>query len=322
MILRFGLNSPAIATIKEWLNFLGFPYIKPDGKIEFLKINNKFDLKMESAVIDFQESEGILTDGIIGPITMRHLEEEYSRKHIEINSPGIDFTADGTLALEKLYADAYKGGYSKLWLRSDAAYYYEKVREEVISRGGILTSSGGMRRLDASVTSNRSATSFHYVGLALDLYIYSAMIDPKKDPYVACFDGNRSFTVYARCSDKWDFNQKDAPKKIDLPEITELTNVVTYKERDHTKNPTVRGRFINLTEIFKENGFERIRGRRTFFNGGKREGAEWWHFQFEKGLIPEMSTFGSQLLKIYSKETLEGTNPWRHRGRVFQKNWF
>jgi hypothetical protein len=84
---------------------------------------------------------------------------------------------------------------------------------------------------------------------------------------------------------------------------------------------TVDGHFVDLTALFNEHGFKSIRARRRFEEGASMMGAEWWHFQYEKGLIEAASTFGSELLKVYSKTTLEGTPPWEHRDRIFGINW-
>ena len=50
-------------------------------------------------------------------------------------------------------------------------------------------------------------------------------------------------------------------------------------------------------------------------------GAEWWHFQYTKDLVEGVSTFGHELLKLYSENTLAGTPPWRERERIYGINW-
>lgn len=321
MFLKLHSKSPTVATIIEWLNFLGYRYKKPNGTFELIKPSETFDAKVESMIIDFQETVGIFSDGIVGPITMQHLEEEYARCHIELSSPGIDAFSPDRFPLVTVFADPYEDGYTKVKLRGDVAEAYNKVRREVTSQGGILTSSGTMRSLHANVSSNRSATSFHYVGLALDLMIHSGMSNPKTDPYVVCYTKNRYFNVYARCKDNWNFNPFEERPKLTLPPEIELDNVVTYGQRNHSKTKPVVGRFINLTEIFRKHGFERIRARRRFFEGESFLGAEWWHFQHEKSLISKHTSFGSQLLKIYDEETLLTTAPWKHRHKLFGVNW-
>ena len=70
-----------------------------------------------------------------------------------------------------------------------------------------------------------------------------------------------------------------------------------------------------------KNGFKPIKAKQRFEEGTSMMGAEWWHFQNEQGLIDKVTTFGSELLKIYTQPTLEGTPPWRQRDRVFGINW-
>src|SRR5690606_34537551 len=112
--------------------------------------------------------------------------------------------------------------------------------------------------------------------------------------------------VYARC------NEFHA-------EVRELSSVVTYRNRSATLRAS--GSFLDLTALFERHGFRRIAARPSFYAGGSEIGAEWWHFQDEAGLVPGKTTFGDELLKIYSRETLEPTPPWRYRNYVFGVNW-
>ena len=97
-------------------------------------------------------------------------------------------------------------------------------------------------------------------------------------------------------------------------------NAVTYGSRKTGR--TVTGRFMDLTGLFKSEGFERIRHRRSLLTGGTWLGAEWWHFQYEKDLEKGKSTFGDQLLKVYTEDEVRNTPPWEYRDRVFDVNWF
>jgi peptidoglycan hydrolase-like protein with peptidoglycan-binding domain len=326
-LIQFDPKAPlvfnsTVATIQEWLTYLGFKYRKQNGSYAALESNGLYDEKTEKVVSDFQASESIYSDGIVGPVTMRSLEKAYTNRTLELNSPGKDFTeATVKCKLDPVYCDKYQEGYERGFLRSDAAEAYKKVRAEALAQGAILTSSGMMRSLDAQVTASRSAVSCHYIGLALDLYIYSGMTDPDKDPYVVVRDGDLTHRVWARCSDKWNFN-KDKPAAIQLPADMEIKGVITYKNRDAAKAPVVKGKFVDLTAVFQKHGFQRISCRKGFYAGDTMMGAEWWHFQFEQGLMPRISTFGNELLKIYTEETLKNTPPWQQRTRIFKVNWY
>ncbi len=130
MLLIRGISHPSVATIQEWLNFLGFYYKGPAGNYEPLKVSGKFDDKTEAAVLDFQRSQNLLVDGIIGPITMKALQDEYTRRTIELSSPGIDST-DGHIDrfyLRRVNCDSFGEGYTRMSLRNDVADAYDEVR--------------------------------------------------------------------------------------------------------------------------------------------------------------------------------------------------
>ena len=309
MILKRGLKadpatSDMIRSVQRLLTEMGY---HPQG------IDGIYGKNTEKAVVRFQESAALYADGIVGPATMEALEEAYLAHVVENTSPGSD-ASDGyedRLTFVRCPADVYGEGYGHLYLRQDAAEAYETVLEKVHALGGILTSSGGKRALNAKVNSNRSATSFHYLGLALDLFVWSGMEDPQQDPYVVKLVDRqkRRFNVYVRCSSE------------DVPEQT-VTDVVRYHQNDLGNRTSVSGRFQNLTALFREHGFESIAARRRFVDDGYPLAAEWWHFQYENALTPYVSTFGGELLKTYTKQRLSKSSPWRYRDRVFKVNWF
>ncbi|MCI4624349.1 MAG: peptidoglycan-binding protein [Candidatus Magnetoovum sp. WYHC-5] len=291
MQLKYGSKGDDVTEIQKMLKRLNYLSGSVDGV---------FGRLTESAVVAFQESEGLYSDGIIGAITFEALEKAIRELDGQLYAPGMsDLIKPTILPFVKVKADKYDGGYDRCSLRADVAEAYNKVREKVVAAGGVLTSSGGLRNLNDGVNANRSAVSFHYLGKALDLYIYSGMVNAQNDPYVAVYLGDRRFNIYARA---------EAGQEMEL-------NAATYKRREGGEQ--VKGKFIDLTSIFKEYGFKPIRARSQFFNGGSELGAEWWHFQYEEGLIAGVSTFGNELLRVYPKERLEGTAPWSHKNAVF-----
>jgi hypothetical protein len=311
MSLKLGMKGDVVRSIQEMLNFLGTHVAAEPPQDDFvpLSVDGEFGAQTESAIMDLQRDHGILVDGKVGPITLKLLEDEYRSARLALDSPGADSLegAPTRLSFEPSPAHSYKQGYSRVWLRSDTAARYRKVYEAVDAAGAKLTSSGGKRDLNAPVSAGRSATSFHYSGRALDLFLYSGMVNPASDPYVIVRDGEPLLhRVYARCSDA-----SGAPLK--------LTNVVTYTNRKGTL--TAEGRFIDLTALFAEQGFRRIRARPNFPTGGDPIGAEWWHFQDETGLVEGVSTFGGELLKVYAEATLAPSPPWKFRDRVFGVSW-
>jgi hypothetical protein len=231
---------------------------------------------------------------------------------LELNSPGVDAAMGipDRFPLERVPADVYEESHNRICLRSDAAGAYREVYEIVHRNGGILATSEGLRSLKATTTAFRSALSFHYLGRAFDIFRYAAMIDPRTDPYVVTRDDQpRSFRVYARCANLGGSLAKDMT----------LSKVVTY--RDRQGEGEIHGRFLDLTGLLAKHGFQSVKSLRRFDEGGRIGYAKWWHFQYECGLVPGISTFGGELLKVYSFETLETTAPWKYRHRVFDETW-
>jgi hypothetical protein len=295
MLAKLKSRGEDVKSIQETLTQLGFKAGPVDGW---------FGDKTERAVILFQEQHNLYADGIVGPTTWAALQQAL-RTHIEEQiQPHVDpDPRSERLPWVRVPADAYRDGYDRFFLREDVAQAYLRVREQVVEAGGKLTSSGARRALDAAVGASRSATSFHYTGRALDLFVGSGMENRQRDPYVIAADGDRYWRVYARA---------EGGQQMDI-------DAVTYGSR--TQARPVSGRFIDLTALFETQGFARIRARGSFFTGGTWLGAEWWHFQHQSGLEKGVSTFGQELLRVYSEEQLAPTPPWQFRDRVFGINW-
>lgn len=295
MNLRENSRGEDVKTVQEILARLGYNPGPIDGW---------FGAKTEDAVIRFQEEQNLFVDGIVGPNTWRAM-----RRALDIHTDEQLGTETGTghqnglMDWVRVPADRYRDGYDRFFLREDAAAAYMRVRERVVAVGGKLTSSGARRSLNETVSASRSATSFHYTGRALDLHVGSGMENRSRDPFVVASDGDRYWRVYARA-------EGGEPMEIDA---------VTYGTRNRGR--PVSGRFLDLTALFQAEGFQRIRARSRFFTGGSWLGAEWWHFQYEADLVRGASTFGDELLKVYTEGQVRPTPPWRYRNRVFGVDW-
>ncbi|MBW8185477.1 peptidoglycan-binding domain-containing protein [Shewanella nanhaiensis] len=293
MNLRIKSSGEEVKSLQELLTVL---HLNPGP------IDGEFGDKTEDAVLQFQEQQGLYADGVVGSITWNALKKAAVVQLDEQNQPAVE-SDNRLMNWQRVAADPYKDGYNRFYLREDAAKAYLRVYEKVKQAGGLLTSSGARRALNAEVNPSRSATSFHYTGRALDLFVGSGMEKTKTDPFIISSDGDRLWRVYARA---------EGGEQMDI-------EAITYGSRQRGK--LVTGRFVDLTSLFKEEGFERIRARRSFFKGGIWLGAEWWHFQYEKGLEKGKSTFGNELLKVYREQTLSLTPVWQYRHYIFGDKW-
>lgn len=296
MRLENGSKGEDVKTVQEILKKLGY---RPGP------IDGWFGDRTKKAVIQFQEDHHFYGDGIVGPTTWKGLHNAW-QIHVDeqMNHRVENELEPGLMNWVRVPADRYRDGYDRFFLREDAAQAYLQVREKVLEVGGILSSSGARRSLYATVNASRSATSFHYTGRALDLFVGSGMENRARDPFVIAADGDCYWRVYVRAP---------GGEKMEI-------DGVTYGSRKRGRSVT--GRFVDLTNLFKTAGFERIRARRSFFTGGTWLGAEWWHFQYEKGLKKGETTFGDQLLKVYPEGEVGDTPPWVYKDRVFGVNWF
>ncbi len=283
MNLRKGDVNNQVKKLQKMLTENGYDIGPVDGW---------FGAKTEKGVKAFQKERKLKVDGIVGKNTWAALgvKKPPSPKYANLH-------------LDSAPADPYMDGYDSFRLREDVARAYTKVYKVIKKSGGIIPSSGGIRSLWAKVSSGRSATSFHYTGRALDIHIYSAMKNPRTDPLVVTKESGNKWLVYAK-GDKGD--------KLTLEGIKWAKGKAGAVK--------VSGRFINLTELFKKEGFNPIRARRSWPRS--YISSEWWHFQYETGLKYGLSTFGNELLKIYRKDQLVNTPPWKYREYVYKGSYF
>ncbi|KQQ11723.1 hypothetical protein ASF53_16230 [Methylobacterium sp. Leaf123] len=314
MTLEKGAKGEEVRSIQEALNFLHFQgRISASSSADFqpLETDGIFGNDTEDAVTRFQEDRGLYTDGRVGLVTIEALQAALSSRNLELSAPLV-LPTDNKLTIATRSGDKYGDGYDRIRLRSDVMIAFDQVCDEVHKHGGLITSSGGIRDLYFKVGPNQSATSFHYSGRAHDLMIYSGMMKPDTDPYVVERLGDRRYRVYARCAAK-------SAASGALPPSTTVRNVVTHKSR--VKGVSVTDHLLDLTAVFEKHGFRPIRARKAFEGGGDYLGAEWWHFQYEVGLIRGVTTFGSELSKLYSEAKLKPSPPWKYRDYIFGKDW-
>ncbi len=313
LLRRSATQSETVRTVQSMLNFLGFRMLSEDqDAVHRLAEDGILGPETERVIRDFQSSEGLLIDGLVGPQTLAALERAWTACNLELHSPGVD-AVDGTPGRHVPVPVAGDTtdvvGRRHVRLRDDVADAFERAAAAARARGARMVLHAGMRSLMRNPTRNRSPIAMNYLGRAFDLSLYAGMLDPEADPYVVERLEEHVYRVYARCTPG---DGVELPKKKTVRAITYRTRKRGVEVSDH---------FLDLTDLLIEHGFHPVRARPEFEPGASMMSAEWWHFQREAGLIPQATTFGSELLKLYSESTLAGTAPWAERERIFGVNW-
>lgn len=247
------------------------------------------------AVRAFQTSRRLGSDGVPGAQSLWALQR--------------DWAANRKLAIVRVPADHWRRpgggknvGYDSFRFREDAAPLYVALRNDVISAGGILTSSGSLRSLRAKVRVGRSTKSMHYSGLAFDLAVGSGMHDARIDPYLITAEGRR-WRVWARA-------KSGAQRTLDAVEYS--------RRRRQTTTRRTTASVVDFTALAEKHGFQRI-GHRSSFPANYLS-AEWWHFQATTLLHPWISQFGIELLSLaeYDEPDLRRNQGiWANRLSIF-----
>jgi|7_EtaG_2_1085326.scaffolds.fasta_scaffold00075_6 hypothetical protein len=284
----------------------------------------------EQAVAEFQTKAHILSDGVFGPITREAFNASLKeagigelRVAMEQPKKSVHAVPDKLLRWVRCPADTVEGyaGYSRTTLREGGvADAYKQLHKEVKSLGGVITSAGGRRSLSSKASPSRSKCSMHYLGRAFDMSIYSGMVKPEKDPFIITKDTTdprgRKWVVWCRTE-----SMDVPPVSLDAVYVTRGKNAKGRKYTQiHTKPVTARA--FNFTDLCAKHGFYNISARSSFFRGGSFGGAEWWHFQWEDGLIHGKTTFGQELLKVYPVEKCKEFVYWNVvKDFVFGEHW-
>jgi len=315
MILYVGQTGELIKKLQEGLAYLGYHPGPIDGH---------FGTMTEDAVEAFQKKSKIYVDGKVGSSTAGMFNRALGSPKIELHldlKPPEETIPDAPQKLKwvRCPADRFqnRGGFTRTTLREDTAEAYNKLYEEVHALGGIITSAGGRRALSSKASPARSKKSMHYVGRAFDMALPTGMQNPSTDPYLIENVGGRKWTVWC---------------KTDNPNVAEQTIEASYvvtkknsKGKRYTvvKTTEITCRAFNFTDLAEKHGFKRISARRSFFKGGAYGGAEWWHFQWEDDLESNKTTFGEELLKVYTLQKAKKFVYWNEaKNCKWKVNWF
>src|SRR5215212_6034438 len=208
--------------------------------------------------------------------------------------PGSGFVGFANVPADKFGpVPAFGSGFGSLSMRADLADSYRAALARVRALGGRLTSSGAIRELSAQVSAGRSATSLHYTGRALDLFIGSGMQGPN-DPYVVVRDGGGDDHPLWKLWCVVDASAPDDPlvAERELPAAVHRkgtpTGVATQPRR---------ARCFCLTDVLADFGWVRIPSRLAFRTDYMS--LEWWHFQNQSGLVDGVTRFGDELLRVW-----------------------
>ena len=315
MILRRGASTELIKKLQEGLAYLGYHPGPIDGN---------FGSMTEDAVEAFQKKSKIYVDGKVGPSTAAIFNRTLGSPKIELHldlSPPTEEIKDTAQKLKwvRCPADRFenRGGFTKTTLREDVAEAYNGLYKEVHRLGGIITSAGGKRGLGSKASPARSKKSMHYVGRAFDMALPTGMQNPSSDPYLIENAGDRKWTVWCKTEDP-----SVTEKTIEASFVVTKTNA---KGKKYTiiKTREVTCRAFNFTILAARHGFRNISARRSFFRGGSYGGAEWWHFQWENHLIGNKTTFGEELLKVYTLQKASKFIYWNEaKNCKWKVNWF
>ena len=204
-------------------------------------------------------------------------------------------------------------------VREDVAVNVTEVKRIANELGALLGSSGASRSLSAKVTPGRSATSFHYTSLALDLVVPAMMNKPETDNFVIEFDpeNTKNFIVWARSS-----------KTSGSVEKSGVTFEVEHKTLNGIKESKqgpqilpVTGYFVNVTKLMRAHGLDGIGAVGKNWYKTCSGASEAWHFDFRKngGLTIGSTTFGMTLETVHNPSSHP---PWQYASRVWRGGSF
>ena len=314
MVLKKGSAGDDVRRLQQGLTVLGFPCGEPDGD---------YGQKTADAVREFQSSHSLNIDGEAGTFVLQAYNIALRNIGTTAFLVGEDTPAmpapAGLLAWTKCPADKYADGYGNTTLRSDVAEAYNALYADVQSLGGMVTSAGGRRDLATTAGANQSKLSFHYVGRAFDMAISSGLRNPTTDPFVLMPDG-RKWIVWGRSR----ATPADLIPRCQALGIKGGSMVLTaaYMTGKAQKIMTVHAPLFNFTELARKHGFERISSRSSFVQNGDVMGAEWWHFEWETGMVEGQTTFGEELGKVYSPADCQRYVYWNEvKDARFKVEW-
>ena len=317
MVLRVGSHGNDVRKLQ-----LGLTYLKiPCGAIDGV-----FGGKVEGGVEALQRSQGLYANGVADEFTLQALNKLVptelqfpfsSVSQVTLATPAVDLQE-----WMRCPADPLGGGYNNTTLREDAAEAYKSLYEAAHKLGGVVTSAGGKRSLDSGAGPNRSKTSMHYVGRAFDMATGSGLQNPKTDPFLLERVGDtRYWTVWCKST----LSEHDCTLFCNQYGIRGGIQTIpaTYLSGGKIRNKTMTGVMFDFTALAARFGFSRISARKAFWDKADEGAAEWWHFSWVTGLVQGVTTFGAELLKVYTGAEASKFIYWAEaKDCVYGVSWF
>lgn len=320
MVLRLNSHGNDVRKLQQALLSLNYQCGAVDGV---------FGGKVEDAVEAFQRDHDLYSDGVAGPLTLKVLDRLVApalRFDLVVVAPAILSDPDtGVVKNKKNWvkcpADALGGGYNNTTLREDVSVAYNDLYAAAHALGGVVTSAGGKRALDSGAGPNRSRTSMHYVGRAFDMATGSALQNPVKDAFLLERVGDTRF---------WTVWCKSNLSEAALIEACKVRGIrggfstipAVFVTNGKIKTQMKAGLTFDFTALAAQFGFSRISARKAFWDKADPGAAEWWHWSYLQGLVEGTSTFGTELLKVYTPQEAQAFAYWAEaKGCTYGVDW-
>jgi len=320
---------------------------------------------------EFQAQAGLTANGVLDARTAWDLQLPWAQANVLGQGNPVIGASEGPDAFPR-FAKRGRGLDQEHWgypqytaIRSDMSQVLARAYNQILERGGFISSSGSRRAIGArTLASGAPSVSMHCVGMAFDLCIHDGMqkvaenvggrleANENTDAYLVVFESGTDtqprWRIYAnllanfkegrvRGSSEAPLNPRTGLPWLRAEVITQadqrtLENVAISPKYRHlvpgwppgTEFATVHGFFLDMTRIFMDHGFSRIRAHRDWRTNFL--GIEWWHFQSDDHLVPGLSQFGIEAIRYkYSLDDLGRLGMFgRHQSayKIFGRNWY
>ena len=155
--------------------------------------------------------------------------------------------------------------------------------------------------------STKNISYFARIGMQVSLNKYSGLNPDGNiltDEYLISPDFSRQvnrdifpYVIWGRIKS----NQKEIIKNEEVfdGELKVLDIANSYKTNSRPEIKKVKGKFLNITKLFQQNGFNPVLGKKEFYYNSILESSYWNIFEYHNGLTPNVTTYGELLSKSY-----------------------